>query len=136
MSTRQFREQLEQVLASMLGRYRLANGVVVPAVSVRRAGEPLMAGQTVEGLEVIIQDEPEAEPIPAYRQQRLSARWIVWLVLWNNGPDSVSVNGAASRVVDAFPGATMQTIEVPPGLGPRHQVRLEVPAGVLALEAA
>lgn len=134
-TTLQFRQQLEQVLASMLGRYRLANGVLCPACSVRRAGEPLPAGQTVEGLELIIQDEAEVDPLRAYRNERLVGRWIVWLVLWG-GEGSVSLNSAASRVVDAFPGATMQIITVPPGAGPLHQVRLEVPAGVLQLEAA
>jgi hypothetical protein len=136
MTTLQFRQQLQQVLASMLGRYRLANGAIVPACSVRRAGEPLPAGQTVEGLELIIQDEAELEPIRAYRNERLNARWIVWLVLWSGATDAVSLNGAASRIVDAFPGATMQSLAVPVGVGPVHQVRLEVPAGVLQLEAA
>ena len=136
MTTLQFRQQLQQVLASMLGRYRLANGTIVPACSVRRAGEALPPGQTVEGLELVIQDEAELEPIRQYQHERLNGRWIVWLVLWPGGAHAVSLNGAASRAVDAFPGATMQTITVPPGVGPVHQVRLEMPAGVLQLEAA
>jgi len=136
MTTLEFRQQAQQVLASMIGQYRLANGTIVPACSVRPAGQPLPAGQTVVGLELIIQDEAEISPIRQYAHERLQGRWLVWLVLWPGGPHAVSLNGAASRLVDSFPGATMQTIDVPPGAGPLHQVRLEVPAGVLQLEAA
>lgn len=123
MDIRSLRTELETVLVDALGTYTLANGVKTPAISVRAVGESLPAGQTVSGLECVILREPELEVVRQYRQEQAIARWTVYLVDWNG---DTSLNEVAGRVIWAYPGSNAVSINVPKGVGPRSQMRLDI----------
>lgn len=123
MDIRSLRTELETVLVDALGTYTLANGVKTPAISVRAVGESLPAGQTVSGLEAVILREPELEVVRQYRQEQAIARWTVYLVDWNG---DTSLNEVAGRVIWAYPGSNAVSINVPKGVGPRSQMRLDI----------
>lgn len=123
MDIRSLRTELETVLVDVLGTYTLANGVKTPAISVRAVGESLPAGQTVSGLEAVILREPELEVVRQYRQEQAIARWTVYLVDWNG---DTSLNEVAGRVIWAYPGSNAVSINMPKGVGPRSQMRLDI----------
>ena len=120
------RTELETLLVDLLGEYRLGNGAKTPAISVRNTGEALPAKTTVSGLEVVILREPALEPIPAYRQAEAVRVWTVFLVEWNGDGGMAQ---AASRVVRDYPNATVAAVQVPEGLGPSSQLRLQLRTG-------
>ena len=117
------RVALETLLVDYLGSYRLANGAVTPAVHVRAYGEPLPAGTTATGLELVLIREPGLTPLSQYSNQEAFRTWTVFLVNWT---DTVRLEDATALVIRAFPGTTATTVPVPEGLGPRNQMRLEV----------
>ena len=123
MDIRSLRTELETVLVDALGTYTLANGVKTTAISVRAVGESLPAGQRVTGLECVILREPELEVVRQYRKEQARARWTVYLVDWSG---DASLNDAAGRVIWAYPGSNAVTINVPKGVGPRSQMRLDI----------
>lgn len=123
MDIRSLRTELETVLVDALGTYTLANGVKTPAISVRAVGESLPAGQRVSGLECVILREPELEVVRQYRKEQAIARWTVYLVDWNG---DTSLQEVAGRVIWAYPGSNAVTINVPKGVGPRSQMRLDI----------
>ena len=123
MDIRSLRTELETVLVDALGIYTLANGVKTPAISVRAVGESLPAGQRVSGLECVILREPELEVVRQYRKEQAIARWTVYLVDWNG---DTSLNEVAGRVIWAYPGTNAVSINVPKGVGPRSQMRLDI----------
>ena len=123
MNLLDIRVQLETTLADVLGTYRLANGATTPAIAVRAAGESLPPGTTVEGLEVVIVRDPEPVTVVQYRQQATGARWTLYLVDWSGG---VPLQTIAGRLIWAYPGTNATLINVPRGVGPGAQMRVDL----------
>jgi hypothetical protein len=123
MNIRDIRVQLETVLTDVLGTYRLANGATTPAIAVRAAGESLPPGTTVEGLEVVIVRDPEPVPVVQYRQETAGDRWTLYLVDWSGDTPLQTVAG---RLIWAYPGSNAVLINVPRGVGPGAQMRVDL----------
>lgn len=123
MNLLDIRVQLETTLADVLGTYRLANGATTPAIAVRAAGESLPPGTTAEGLEVVIVRDPEPVTAVQYRQQATGARWTLYLVDWSGG---VPLQTIAGRLIWAYPGTNATLINVPRGVGPGAQMRVDL----------
>lgn len=117
------RTALETTLVDQLGTYVLANGARTPAMSVRAPGESLPPGTTVDGLEVVIVREPELVPVRQYQNEQAFSRWTLYLVDWNG--DS-SLQEVAGRLLWSYPGSNAVTINVPRGVGPRSQMRIDI----------
>ncbi len=117
------RTALETTLVDQLGTYVLANGARTPAISVRAPGESLPPGTTVDGLEVVIVREPELVPVRQYQNEQAFSRWTLYLVDWNG--DS-SLQEVAGRLLWSYPGSNAVTINVPRGVGPRSQMRIDI----------
>ena len=118
------RTELETTLVDVLGTYRLANGATTPAISVRSTGDSLPAGTTVTGLECVILRDPELVPIRQYSKEPAFARWTLYLVQWTD--EAVSLQDVAGRLLWAYPGSNAVSIRVPQGVGPRHQMRVDI----------
>lgn len=123
MNLLDIRVQLETTLADVLGTYRLANGATTPAIAVRAAGESLPPGTTVEGLEVVIVRDPEPVTVVQYQQQATGARWTLYLVDWSG---DVPLQTVAGRLIWAYPGTNATLINVPRGVGPGAQMRVDL----------
>lgn len=123
MNVLSLRTELETTLVDVLGTYTLANGVKTPAISVRAVGESLPAGQRVSGLEAVIVREPELEVVRQYRNEQAISRWTVYLVDWAG---DTSLQDVAGRLIWAYPGSNAVTINVPKGVGPRSQMRVDI----------
>jgi hypothetical protein len=117
------RTELETVLVNYLGAYTLANGVKTPAISVRAAGESLPPNTAVRGLEVVILREPELVPVRQYRQEQAFSRWTLYLVDWSGDTSLQEVGGVLIR---EYPGSNAVAINVPRGVGPRSQMRVDI----------
>lgn len=130
-----FREELETLLADLLGTYTLANGAEVPAVSVRNTGELSPAGTVVSGLELIIQRNPRLKYVERYDTPLAFRLITVFLVSW----DGSDPTPAADLIVNAYPNAVateVTTIDVPEGLGPQAQMRITLQFNPTPVEAA
>ena len=123
MNIRDLRVQLETTLADVLGTYRLANGATTPAIAVRATGDSLPPGTVVEGLEVVILQDPEIVPVRQYRQQVAFHRWTLFLVDWSGG---VPLQTIAGRLLWAYPGSNAVLVNVPKGVGPGAQMRVDL----------
>lgn len=124
MNIRDLRVQLETTLADVLGVYRLPNGATTPAIAVRAWGEGFPAGTVVEGMECLIIKDPEPVlVVRQYRQEVAFHRWTLFLVDWSG---DVPLNDVAGRLLWAYPGSNATTIQVPKGVGPRGQVRVDI----------
>ena len=117
------RTELETTLVDLLGVYTLANGMTTPAIAVRAAGESLPPGTLVSGLECVIVREPELVPIRQYAKEYAFNRWTLYLVDWNG---DISLQTVAGRLLWAYPGSNAVTINVPKGVGPRSQMRIDI----------
>lgn len=117
------RTELETVLADYLGDYTLANGATTPAISVRAAGESLPPNTTVTGLEVVILREPELVPVRQYRNEQAFSRWTLYLVDWIGTSSLQEVGGV---LIAQYPGSNAVLINVPRGVGPRSQMRVDI----------
>lgn len=117
------RTSLETTLVDVLGTYTLPNGSTTPAISVRATGETLPAGTQVTGLEVIILRDPNPEPATQYRNTPTFQRWEVTIVDWSSEHVLAEI---AARLIDAYPGARAEQMQVPRGVGPTSQLRLEI----------
>lgn len=129
------REQIETLLVDRLGTYTLANGTVVPAMSVRSAGERATARTTVSGLECIIQRQPDITPVAQYTDAPAYETYTVYLVSW----DDKEVTDAVRLMLDAFSSnavVTINPLRVPEGLGPRTQFRLTLQFNPTPAEAS
>jgi hypothetical protein len=126
MNVLTLRTELETTLVDVLGVYRLANGAATPAISVRATGESLPAGPTVTGLECVIVRDPELVPIRQYSKEHAFTRWTLYLVQWSD--EGVSLQEIAGRLLWAYPGSNAISINVPQGVGPRAQMRVDIQA--------
>lgn len=117
------RTELETVLVNYLGDYTLANGAKTPAISVRAAGESLPPNTTVTGLEVVILREPELLPVRQYSNEQAFSRWTLYLVDWTGDTSLQEVGGVLIR---EYPGSNAVAINVPRGVGPRSQMRVDI----------
>lgn len=117
------RTELETVLADYLGDYTLANGAKTPAISVRAAGESLPPNTTVTGMEVVILREPELVPVRQYSREQAFSRWTLYLVDWSGDTSLQEVGGVLIR---EYPGSNAVLINVPRGVGPRSQMRVDI----------
>jgi len=117
------RTELETVLVNYLGSYTLANGAKTPAISVRAAGESLPPNTTVTGLEVVIVREPELVPVRQYRREQAFSRWTLYLVDWSGDSSLQEVGGV---LLAEYPGSNAVSINVPRGVGPRSQMRVDI----------
>lgn len=117
------RTALETTLVDQLGTYVLANGARTPAMSVRAPGESLPPGTTVDGLEVVIVREPELVPVRQYQNEQAFSRWTLYLVDWSG---DASLQEVAGRLLWSYPGSNAVTINVPRGVGPRSQMRIDI----------
>lgn len=120
------RQELESLLVDELGVYTLGNGAKTPAVAVRATGEPMTAGTKVAGVELIIRRNPDLEPVNAYQREVALRKWRVYLVDWAGDRN---LEQLAGRVVYAYPGSEVETVNVPEGAGPQHQVRVVITTG-------
>ena len=124
MNIKDLRVQLATTLSDVLGTYYLPNGATTPAIAVRAAGESLPPGTTVSGLEVVIVRDPELAPVPRqYRQEVGGDRWTLYLVDWNG---TTPLQTIAGRLIWAYPGTTATLINVPRGVGPGAQMRVDI----------
>lgn len=117
------RTELETVLVNYLGDYTLANGAKTPAISVRAAGESLPPNTTVSGMEVVILREPELVPVRQYQREQAFSRWTLYLVDWSGDTSLQEVGGVLIR---EYPGSNAVLINVPRGVGPRSQMRVDI----------
>ena len=117
------RTELETVLVNYLGDYTLANGAKTPAISVRAAGESLPPNTTVTGMEVVILREPELLPVRQYQREQAFSRWTLYLVDWSGDTSLQEVGGVLIR---EYPGSNAVLINVPRGVGPRSQMRVDI----------
>lgn len=117
------RTELETVLVNYLGDYTLANGAKTPAISVRAAGESLPPNTTVTGMEVVILREPELLPVRQYSNEQAFSRWTLYLVDWSGDTSLQEVGGVLIR---EYPGSNAVLINVPRGVGPRSQMRVDI----------
>lgn len=117
------RTELETVLVNYLGDYTLANGAKTPAISVRAAGESLPPNTTVSGMEVVILREPELVPVRQYKSEQAFSRWTLYLVDWSGDTSLQEVGGVLIR---EYPGSNAVLINVPRGVGPRSQMRVDI----------
>lgn len=117
------RTELETVLVNYLGDYTLANGAKTPAISVRAAGESLPPNTAVKGLEVVILREPELVPVRQYRREQAFSRWTLYLVDWSGDTSLQEVGGV---LLSQYPGSNAVAINVPRGVGPRSQMRVDI----------
>ena len=117
------RTELETVLVNYLGDYTLANGAKTPAISVRAAGESLPPNTTVTGMEVVILREPELLPVRQYSYEQAFSRWTLYLVDWSGDTSPQEVGGVLIR---EYPGSNAVLINVPRGVGPRSQMRVDI----------
>jgi hypothetical protein len=117
------RTAIETTLVDQLGTYTLANSASTPAISVRAAGESLPPGTTVTGLEVVIVREPELVPVRQYSKEQAFSRWTLYLVDWSG---DASLQEVAGRLLWSYPGSNAVTINVPRGVGPRSQMRVDI----------
>ena len=117
------RTVIETTLVNELGTYTLANSAKTPAISVRAPGENLPPGTSVAGLEVIIVREPELVPVRQYQKEQAFSRWTLYLVDWDG---STSLQQVAERLIWYYPSSTATTVNVPRGVGPRSQMRVEI----------
>jgi hypothetical protein len=120
------RQELESLLVDELGTYTLGNGAVTPAVAVRATGEAMPSGTKVSGVELIIRRNPDLEPVNAYQREVALRKWRVYLVDWAGDRN---LEQLAGRVVYAYPGCEVETVNVPEGAGPQHQMRLVITTG-------
>lgn len=127
MDVATLRTAIEGALVTLVGTYTLANGVTTPAVSVRAKGQPMTAGTNVDGLEVVIQRDPETtDRVDQYRDMESISTWVVWLAEW--GYSSGSAAAAAALIVAAIPGAAASPVPLNTG-GPINMVRVEIQDG-------
>jgi hypothetical protein len=117
------RTELETVLVNYLGDYTLANGAKTPAISVRAAGESLPPNTTVTGMEVVILREPELVPVRQYSREQAFSRWTLYLVDWSGDTSLQEVGGV---LISQYPGSNAVSINVPRGVGPRSQMRVDI----------
>ena len=117
------RTELETVLVNYLGSYTLANGAKTPAISVRAPGESLPPNTTVSGLEVVIVREPELVPVRQYTREQAFSRWTLYLVDWSGDTSLQEVGGV---LISQYPGSNAVSINVPRGVGPRSQMRVDI----------
>jgi len=117
------RTAVETTLVDQLGTYTLANSITTPAISVRALGESLPPGTTVSGLEVVIVREPELVPVRQYQNEQAFSRWTLYLVDWSG---DASLQEVAGRLLWSYPGSNAVTINVPRGVGPRSQMRVDI----------
>lgn len=120
------RQALETLLVNDLGVYTLGNGATTPAISVRATGEGMSPGTKVQGVEVIIRRNPDLKPINSYQREVALRKWRVYLVDWKGDG---ALDELAGRVVYAYPSSEIQTVTVPEGAGPQHQVRVLITTG-------
>lgn len=123
MNGKDLRVALEVTLVDVLGTYQLSNTSTTPAIAVRGWGESLPPGTTVTGLEVVIIRDPEPVELVQYRQQVAFHRWTLFLVDWSG---NISLQEIAGRLLWAWPGSNAVAIQVPKGVGPRGQMRVEL----------
>ena len=123
MNLRDLRTALETTLVDVLGTYHLPNGATTPAIAVRAWGEGLPAGTTVEGLECLIIRDPEPVELVQYQRQVAINRWTLFLVDWGGNE---SLQDIAGRLLWAWPGSNAVPVQVPRGVGPRSQMRLDL----------
>jgi len=62
-------------------------------------------------------------PINQYSNQAAFRTWTTFLIDWNNDQQ---LEPLAAKVIEAYPGTTVRTLNVPEGVGPEHQLRLEI----------
>ena len=124
MNILSLRTELETTLVDVLGTYTLANGATTPAISVRDVGGSLPAGTRVTGLECVILREPELVPIRQYSKEHAFSRWTLYLVMWTE--TGVNLQEIAGRLLWAYPSSNAVSINVPQGVGPRHQMRVDL----------
>ena len=117
------RTAIQSTLNSVLGTYTLANGATTPALSVRAPGESLPPGTTVSGLEVVIVREPELVAVRQYKNELAFSRWTLYLVDWDGAN---SLQDVAGDLLWAYPGSNAVSINVPRGVGPRSQMRVDI----------
>lgn len=117
------RSSIAATLSSLIGTYTLANSSTTPAISVRGSGESLPPGTRVSGMEVVILREPELDGIASYQSGQAFNRWTIYLVDWSM---TASLQEAAGKLIWAWPGSNAVSITVPQGVGPRHQMRVDL----------
>ena len=127
MDIAELRSAIEGALVAVVGTYTLANGTTTPAISVRAKGQPMAAGTNVDGLEAVIQRDPETtERVDQYRDMQSVYTWVVWLAEW--GLSSASAAAAAALIVATIPGAASAPVPLNTG-GPLNMVRVEIEDG-------
>lgn len=117
------RTSIAATLSSQIGTYTLANSSTTPAISVRGTGESLPPGTRVSGMEVVILRDPELEPIDSYQRGQAFNKWTIYLVDWSMNS---KLQDAAGKLIWAWPGSSAVSITVPQGIGPRHQMRVDL----------
>ena len=117
------RTSLETILVDCLGRYTFANGATTPAFRVLSDAESTPNYTKVAGIEGVLLQEPEPEPVPSYVDQGAFLLWTLFLIDWEN---SGALFSACLAVLAQYPGTTINRVNVPEGQGPQAQRRLVI----------
>lgn len=103
MDILQLRDTVLQLLADLLGTYRLPNGTLKPALYV--VGEHgVPKGWKVDGLEVIMRQFPRQSSRAMVGAVRLAKNWEIRLI--NYTPSSKVLEDAVNRMLRHFPDAS------------------------------
>lgn len=121
-SVLEVRNDLETVLVDYIGKYLLANGQIIPAISVQATGQSIAPHTKVSGIEVVLWRDPELVEVRSYRNTGAFTRWTAFITDWGT---SDYLQEIGEILLAEYPSATVSTIQVPRGLGPVSQLRLE-----------
>ena len=72
---------------------------------------------------MLFRSDPEIIPAVQYQHEKAFHRWTVFLIDWGGNASLQDVSG---RILWAYPGSTAVVIQVPRGVGPKAQMKIEI----------
>jgi hypothetical protein len=72
---------------------------------------------------VVIVREPELVPVRQYTREQAFSRWTLYLVDWSGDSSLQEIGGV---LLAEYPGSNAVSINVPRGVGPRSQMRVDI----------
>lgn len=117
------RSALSTLLSDQLGTYSWPGGLTTAAIAVRSGNETLAPNTTVTGLEVVIDQTPTVDPLPAYGACPVVTSWTVDLVQWSGS----SLADAQQAIAQAYPNAVFRALPASETLGTLAQVSVRIP---------
>lgn len=107
--------EADDELMALLGRYRLTDGTILPALAVLWPTESMPAGVDVRGVEVVVMRQRSGNPLPwATGEVALNPVWRLTVTQWQ--PLELSepqYEAALDRLMALLPGANWSEVSVP-----------------------